>query len=83
MFKVVLHSLAENEFLKLKKKDKLLVANKLKNLEAGNFSGDKPLQGKHKGKFRKRAGSFRIVYLRENKIVLITVLRIAHRKEVY
>ena len=83
MFKVVLHSLAENEFLKLKKKDKLLVANKLKNLEAGNFSGDKPLQGKYKGKFRKRAGNFRIVYIRENKIVLITVIRIAHRKEVY
>ncbi len=83
MFKVVLHTTAGNEFLSLKKKDKLLVANKLKNLKAGNFTGDKLLQGKHKGKYRKRAGNFRIVYLRENKIVLITVIRIAHRKEVY
>ncbi|MBT4734253.1 MAG: type II toxin-antitoxin system RelE/ParE family toxin, partial [Candidatus Marinimicrobia bacterium] len=42
-----------------------------------------PLKGKHKGKFRKRAGNYRVVYLKENNILLITVIRIAHRKEVY
>jgi len=52
-------------------------------LESGQFSGDKPLKGKHKGKFRKRAGNYRVVYLKENNILLITVIRIAHRKEVY
>ncbi|MBN2722125.1 MAG: type II toxin-antitoxin system RelE/ParE family toxin [Campylobacterales bacterium] len=60
-----------------------LVWTKIKDLEAGVFATDKPLQGKHKGKYRKRAGNYRIVYLRENNILLITLIRIAHRKEVY
>ncbi|WP_198401079.1 type II toxin-antitoxin system RelE family toxin [Thiomicrospira microaerophila] len=42
-----------------------------------------PLKGRHQGKFRKCAGDYRIVYLRENDLLLITLIRIAHRKEVY
>ena len=38
-------------------------------------------KGKHKGKFRKRAGNYRIIYLKENRVVLITIIRIAHKKE--
>ena len=41
---------------------------------------DKSLKGKHKGKFRKRAGNYRIVYLKENDILVITLVRIVHRK---
>jgi mRNA interferase RelE/StbE len=52
-------------------------------LRNGYFSGDKPLQGKHKGKYRKRAGSYRIVYIKQNDILFITLIRIALRKEVY
>jgi len=44
---------------------------------------DKALKGRYKGKFRKRAGNYRIVYLKENDILVITLIRIAHRKEVY
>jgi mRNA interferase RelE/StbE len=43
------------------------------------FTTDKAL----KGKFRKRAGDYRIVYLKENDILVITLIRIVHRKEVY
>jgi mRNA interferase RelE/StbE len=43
------------------------------------FQIDKALKGKHKGKFRKRAGNYRIVYLKENDILVITLIRIAHR----
>jgi len=31
----------------------------------------------------KRAGDYKIVYLRENDILVITLIKIAHRKEVY
>lgn len=54
-----------------------------KELEKGLSTADKVLKGKHKGKFRKRAGNYRIVYLKENDILVITLIRIAHRKEVY
>ncbi|MGD9555009.1 MAG: type II toxin-antitoxin system RelE/ParE family toxin [Arcobacteraceae bacterium] len=83
MYKVVFHKEAQKEFLKINKNDQKLIFTKLLDLQEGDFKGDKSLKGKHKGKFRKRAGNYRIIYLLENNIVLITILRIAHRKEVY
>jgi len=83
MYRVIVSQDAFKELAKLAKKNQQRVYQKLKLLESGPFSGDKPLQGKHQGKYRKRAVSFRIIYLRENTILLITVIRFAHRKEVY
>ena len=83
MYKVAFEKAAEKEFLKLDASAKELVAAKILELRDGNFSNDKPLKGKHKGKYRKRAGNYRIIYLKENNLLVITIIRIAHRKEVY
>jgi len=83
MYKVAFDKDAEKEFLKLDKKIQKIVSTKILDLQSGNFSNDKQLQGKHKGKFRKRAGDYRIIYLKENDFLVISVIRIAHRKEVY
>ena len=83
MYKVIFDPSAEKEFLKLDTKEQSLVASKVLDLKNGNFTNDKSLQGKHKGKYRKRAGNYRIVYLKENNLLLISVIRVAHRKEVY
>ena len=83
MYKVAFEKEAEKEFLKLEKRVQQLVATKILDLQNGHFENDKTLQGKHKGKFRKRAGDYRIIYLKENNLLLISVIRIAHRKEVY
>lgn len=83
MYKVAFDKNAEKEFLKLEKSIQNLVASKIIDLKNGNFVNDKNLKGKHKGKFRKRAGNYRIVYLKENNLLLVTVIRVAHRKEVY
>ncbi len=83
MYKVIIPKFALKELLKIDKTNQQLVFNKIKELENGNFVGDKALKGKYKGKFRKRAGNYRIVYLKENDILLITVIRITHRKEAY
>ena len=83
MYKVALEQEAEREFLRLDKQSQKIVASKLLDLQKGHFANDKPLKGKHKGKYRKRAGNYRIVYLKENDYLLISVIRIAHRKEVY
>jgi mRNA interferase RelE/StbE len=74
---------AEKEFLKLEQQSQLLVSSKILDLQNGNFTNDKHLKGKHKGKFRKRAGNYRIIYLKENNLLVISVIRIAHRKEAY
>ncbi len=83
MYKVAFDKEAEKEFLKLNYKAQKLIASKIIDLQNGNFSNDKLLKGKHKGKFRKRAGDYRIIYLRENDLLLIAIIRVAHRKEAY
>ncbi len=83
MYNVAFEKDAEKEFLKLDTKVQKLIALKIIDLQNGNFANDKHLQGKHKGKFRKRAGNYRIIYLKEGEFLVITVVRIAHRKEVY
>jgi len=83
MYKIAFDKDAEKEFLKLDVQAQKLVTTKILDLQNGNFSNDKQLKGKHKGKFRKRAGNYRIIYLKENDYLVISVIRIAHRKEVY
>ena len=78
-FTVIVPKHALKELSKIDKQDQQYIFDKIKDLKEGNFANDKPL----KGKYRKRAGNYRIIYLRENTILLITVIRIAHRKEVY
>ena len=83
MYKVAFDKDAEKEFLKLDPQAQKIVSSKILDLREGIFSGDKPLKGKHKGKFRKRAGNYRIIYLKESDYLVISIIRIAHRKEVY
>ena len=83
MYSVAFDKEAEREFLKLERQAQLLISSKILDLRNGKFANDKQLKGKHKGKFRKRAGDYRIIYLKENNLLVISVIRIAHRKEVY
>lgn len=83
MFKIIIPKNTFKELEKIDSEDQKLVFSKIQDLEKGIFTSDKALKGKHKGKFRKRAGDYRIVYLKENDILVITLIRIAHRKEVY
>jgi mRNA interferase RelE/StbE len=45
--------------------------------------GVEPLQGTEKGLFRIRQGDYRIVYSIQDQQLLILIVRIVHRKEVY
>ncbi len=83
MFKVIVPKATFKELEKIDKQNQKLIYEKIKDLEKGIFTNDKPLKGKYQGKFRKRAGNYRIVYLKENDILVITLIRIAQRKEVY
>jgi len=83
VFNIAFDQEAQKEFLKFDTKSQQLIGNKIIDLKNGNFSNDKALKGKHKGKFRKRAGNYRIIYLKENNLLVITIIRIANRKEVY
>jgi len=77
---------AQKEFKKLdavvqkliKEKLILLVENpeRLKN-------NIKPLKGEHKGKFRLRVHQYRIIFQIKDDELIITVIRVGHRKEIY
>ncbi|MCT7512137.1 type II toxin-antitoxin system RelE family toxin [Aliarcobacter cryaerophilus] len=83
MFKLIIPKDIEKDMRNFPKEKNILILKKIEELKIGNFTNDKALNGKYKGKFRKRAGDYRIIYLKENNILLITLIRIAHRKEVY
>ncbi|MCF6309549.1 MAG: type II toxin-antitoxin system RelE/ParE family toxin [Sulfurimonas sp.] len=83
MYKIIVPKATFKELEKIDSENQKLIYSKIKDLEKGIFTSDKTLKGKHKGKFIKRVGDYRIVYLKENDILVITLIRIAHRKEVY
>jgi mRNA interferase RelE/StbE len=83
MYKIIVAKIIFKELEKIDSINRQLVFDKIKDLENGHFINDKPLQSKHKVKFRKRTENYRIINLKENDILLIFLIRIAHRKEVY
>ena len=43
----------------------------------------KPLINYPKGHFRLRTGAYRVIYIRDDTIRIIQIIRIGHRKEIY
>ncbi len=84
MYKVAyLDSIEED----LKKLDKSIVKKIIRRIEtylAQDPQGlGKPLQGDFQGYWRYRWGDYRVIYRIAEQEILIIVLRISHRKEVY
>ena len=82
---VVFAEKAKKEFLKLDKPVQRQIQAfivKLQGMSDPRTSG-KPLVGKFSGMRRYRVGDYRLVCEIEDDRILVTVLHIAHRKEVY
>lgn len=63
---------------------KKLIFNRIDKLRTNpRPEGVEPLQGTEKGFFRIRQGDYRIVYSIQDQKLLILIVRIVHRKEVY
>ena len=58
------------------------VANALDDLERDPFQG-KPLVGALKGRYSYRVGSYRIVYLIRRRELLVVVIDVGHRRDIY
>ena len=86
MYKLVFENEARKDFLKLPKhiqkviREKLLILSQNPNLLKNNI---KSLKGKYKGLKRLRVGKYRVIFEeRENELVIL-IIRIAHRGEIY
>jgi mRNA interferase RelE/StbE len=82
-YKIVIENKALAELARLPKKVQRQISNKIDQLATNvHPSGCKVLQG-NKSLYRIRSGDYRIVYqIRENE-VLVLVVRIGHRKDIY
>ena len=77
---------AKKEFKKLDTiaqriiKEKLLTLISNPDILKNNI---KPLKGEYKGKFRLRINQYRVVFQVKDEELIIIVVRVGHRKEVY
>lgn len=82
-YSIVISSSAEKSLKKLPKKDLLRVVEKIQSLTLNPFpEGCRKLSGEE-SIFRVRQGNYRIIYEVENNNLIVLVLKIGHRKDVY
>ncbi len=83
VYRVELGRTAEREFLRLDKSIRERIAPRLRALEANPHPpGSLKLAGEENA-YRIRVGDWRIIYEIRDKLLLVLVVRIAHRREVY
>ncbi len=87
MYSVVYEKNAIKDMVGVKKPFRLLIKEKIEILAKDPEklkNRIKALKGKeHKGLYRLRVGDYCVVYQRKDDVLLILIVRIGHRKEVY
>ena len=82
IYKIVLKKSVEKQFLKLPKKEVKKIINTIEKLK----TNPRPyivIKLKNTDKYRIRVGNYRIIYsINDNKLI-IEIIKIAHRKNVY
>jgi len=82
MYKIILEKSAEKFFRRLDKKDQERIAKKIDDLSSSPKLG-KPMTGKLAGLWSLRIGDYRTIYqIRHDKLIIL-VLKIGHRKNIY
>ncbi len=81
-FSLKIKSSAFKELKRINKPDRTRIIHAIDQLTASPWLG-KSLKGELSGLRRIRAGDYRVVYEIHDQQVLILVVRIAHRKDVY
>ena len=86
MYKLVFLTSAQKELKKLDSavqksiKEKLILLTENPDLLKNNI---KALKGGHKGKFRLRVHQYRVIFQIKDDELIITIIRVGHRKEIY
>ncbi|MEK0337645.1 MAG: type II toxin-antitoxin system RelE/ParE family toxin [Nitrosopumilus sp.] len=82
MYKIIFKSPAKRFIKKLDRETQKIILKKIRQLEKNPRLG-KPLVGSLSGLWRLRTYKYRVVYQIKNEELIIYVLNIGHRKEVY
>lgn len=82
MYKIILEKKPGDFFRKLEKKEQERIAKKFKELENNSELG-KPLTANLAGLWSLRIGDYRAIYEIKNDKLIILVLKLGHRKNIY
>lgn len=83
MFEVQFKKSVEKDLKALPKLDQRKVLEQIGKVLAKNPYLGKALSGDFKGLYRWRTGRFRVIYEIHKDVLIILVLKIGHRKDVY
>lgn len=85
MYKIILLPNAREFLEKLSKSDKSIlvrISRAIDSLQQDPFQG-KPLKYESKGRYSLRVGVYRIIYRVDRKVIVVYVLDVGHRRNVY
>jgi mRNA interferase RelE/StbE len=74
---------AARQFKALPKKDKVRIKTRIDALAENPYPADTKKLTNEKDLYRIRAGDYRVIYTVQNKQLLILVVKIGHRREIY
>ena len=81
-YQIIIDKKALKELMKIPVSQRILIEKKIDDLSTNpRPSGNKKLKGSEF--YRIRSGNYRVVYAIEDGVLIITVIKIAHRKDVY
>ncbi len=86
MYKLFFEKEAKRDFEKLPKPVQKIIRDKLKILSEDPQllkNNIKPLKGKYRGLKRLRVGKYKIIFEEKENELIILIIRIAHRGEIY
>ena len=83
-YKITFSKQAEKDFTHINKKDTAKILNKLNSLISGSLNLDIKKLASGDGKaYRMRCGNYRIIFEIKHSEVIILVVGVGHRKEIY
>jgi mRNA interferase RelE/StbE len=81
-YRIVIKKSAAKEIEKVEKKDRIRIVEKIRSLSSDPHpTGSKKLSGQEK--YRIRQGNYRILYQIINDELIINVVKVGHRREIY
>lgn len=84
MYKVEYAERVEGSMAKFPKHDKRAIFDKINSLQTDpRPNGAEPLQGQLKGLYRIRVGNYRVIYTIQDQKLLVLIIKVAKRGEVY
>lgn len=82
-YKIEFLKTAEKEFDKLPKEIQKRIANKLESLTINPYPSDVKALKNGEGRLRVRVGDYRMIYRVENDRLVILIIKVGNRKNVY